>query len=90
MLQITCENAEDMGERVQVRGVPETVQRTLKARAAQRGLSLSSYLRGELALIASRPTPDEVRERLRSRNPVNLLDDERPAAIIRRPRGPLR
>ncbi len=33
-----------MGRLVQVRDVPETVHRTLKARAAQSGISLSEYL----------------------------------------------
>lgn len=71
-----------MGRLVQVREVPEQVHRTLKARAAQSGSSLSEYLRGELALIAARPTPEEVRARLRERAPVRTR--ERPAAIIRR------
>src|SRR2546422_3904819 len=52
-----------MAKRVQVRGVPDTVHRTLKARAAHSGISLSEYLRSELALIAARPTPEEVRGR---------------------------
>jgi len=71
-----------MGKLIQVREVPESVHRTLKARAAQSGASLSEYLRGELALIAARPTPDEVRARLRERAPVRTR--ERPATIIRR------
>lgn len=73
-----------------MRDVPEVVHRTLKARAAQSGISLSEYLRGELALIASRPTPDEVLQRLRSRAPVDLPASEMPERIIRRHRGPLR
>jgi plasmid stability protein len=74
-----------MGKLVQVRDVPEPVHRTLKARAAQSGISLSEYLRAELALIAARPTPDEVRERLRNLPPgVVGPARERPAAIIRR------
>lgn len=79
-----------MGKLVQVRDVPEAVHRTLKARAAQSGISLSDYLRGELALIASRPTPEEVRQRLRERTPVALPESERPDRIIRKLRGPLR
>lgn len=78
-----------MGRLVQVRDVPEAVHRTLKARAAQSGISLSEYLRGELALIAARPTPEEVRQRLRERTPVNLPESERPAKMIRKMRGPL-
>lgn len=74
-----------MSKLVQIRQVPEDVHRTLKARAAQSGTSLSEYLRAELALIAARPTPDEVRARLAQRAPVAV--DERPAEIVRRLRG---
>lgn len=70
-----------MGKLVQVRDVPEDVHRTLKARAAGSGRSLSEYLRAELAVIAERPSPDEVRARLSSRAPVEV--DELPADVIR-------
>ena len=73
-----------MAKLVQVRDVPDTVHRTLKARAAQSGISLSEYLRSELALIASRPTPEEVRDRLRAQPPLVVPARERPAAVIRR------
>ncbi len=79
-----------MGRLLQVRDVPETVHRTLKTRAAQSGMSLSEYLRGELALIASRPTPDEVRARLREQPRLTVPARERPEAIVRKLRGPLR
>jgi antitoxin FitA len=76
-----------MAKLLQVRDVPDPVHRTLKARAAQSGMSLSEYLRAELALIASRPTPEEVRQRLRQHSPVVIgPPSERPAAIIRRMR----
>jgi plasmid stability protein len=78
-----------MGKLLQVRDVPEHVHRTLKSRAAQSGMSLSEYLRGELALIASRPTPEEVLARLRELPPLDVPKGERPEAIIRRRRGPL-
>jgi len=71
-----------MGKLVQIRDVPEQVHRTLKARAAQSGASLSEYLRAERARVAALPTPDEVRARLRQRPP--LTTRERPEAIIRR------
>jgi len=76
-----------MGKLVQVRDVPEQVHRTLKARAAQSGASLSEYLRAELARLAALPTPDEVRARLRQLPPIEPR--ESPEAIIRRLRGPL-
>lgn len=78
-----------MGKLLQVRDVPEGVHRTLKARAAQSGMSLSEYLRGELALLASRPTPDEILQRLRRRTGVELPESESPTKIIRKLRGAL-
>jgi hypothetical protein len=53
---------------VQVRDVPEATLRTLKALAAERGLTLTAYLRGELDRIARRPTNAEIVERLARRN----------------------
>lgn len=52
---------------VQVRDVPEATLNSLKARAAERGLTLSAYLRAELDRLAARPTNAEVAERLARR-----------------------
>jgi plasmid stability protein len=73
-----------MSKLLQVREVPDDVHRTLKVRAAQAGTSLSEYVRAELELIASRPTPEELRARLEGRAAVEL--GERPADVIRRQR----
>lgn len=71
---------------IQVRNVPELLHRSLKARAANAGMSLSDYLLGELQEIADRPTLAEFRERLHTRKPirgvlntVDLLREERAA-----------
>ena len=61
-----------MGVLVQVRDVPEDVRRTLKARAALSGVSLSEYVRGMLARSASRPTPSELQARIKARGRVAL------------------
>jgi plasmid stability protein len=61
-----------MGVMVQIRDVPEDVHRTLKARAAASGTSLSEYLRGELLRTASRPTPAELAARVRARGAMEL------------------
>lgn len=61
-----------MGTYVQIRDLPDPVHRTLKARAAASGMSLSEYLRGLLTRDASRPTPEELAERVRARGPVTL------------------
>jgi hypothetical protein len=53
---------------VQVRDVPEATVRALKALAAERGLTLSAYLRNELDRIAARPTNAEIVERVSRRS----------------------
>ena len=53
---------------VQVRDVPEATLRVLKAQAAERGLTLTAYLRAELDKLAARPTNAEIVERLTRRN----------------------
>lgn len=75
-----------MSSMIQVRNVPEALHRSLKARAATAGMSLSDYLLGELREIAERPTLAEFRERLHTRRPVRaaldtaaLLHEERAA-----------
>ena len=75
-----------MRRMIQVRNVPEVLHRTLKARAANAGMSLSDYLLGELREIADRPTLAEFRERLHTRKPfpaalntADLLREERAA-----------
>jgi plasmid stability protein len=59
-----------MGTLVQIRDVPDEVHRTLKARAAQEGVSLSEYLRSELERVAGSPTPAELLARLQKRKAV--------------------
>lgn len=53
---------------VQVRDVSEQTLNSLKARAAERGLSLSAHLRMELDRLAERPTNAEIVERLARRD----------------------
>ena len=53
---------------VQVRDVPEATLRTLKGQAAERGLTLSAYLRDELDRLATRPTNAEMVEGLARRD----------------------
>ena len=50
---------------LQIRNVPEEISRTLKARAAKKGQSLSEYALAELTRIAERPTIEELTERIR-------------------------
>jgi antitoxin FitA len=56
---------------IQLRNVPDGLHRTLKARAALAGMSLSDYLLAEIRQLAERPTITELRERLERRARVN-------------------
>jgi plasmid stability protein len=70
-----------MSKMIQVRNVPDTLHRILKARAALAGMSLSDYLLSEIRRVAERPTPEEMLERLRQRQGVEPA--EAPAAAVR-------
>jgi plasmid stability protein len=61
-----------MGTLIQIKDVPEDVHAVLKSRAALAGVSLSEYVRGELARVAGRPTPEEFIARVRARGPAEL------------------
>ena len=64
-----------MSKMIQLRNVPEALHRSLKARAAMAGMSLSDYLLAEIREIAERPTLAELRARLHKREPVTVQLD---------------
>lgn len=75
-----------MSKMIQVRNVPDSLHRKLKARAALEGKSLSEYLLAELRRGAERPTLAELRERLQGRassspsvSPADAVREERDA-----------
>ena len=70
-----------MSRMIQIRNVPDSLHRTLKARAALAGTSLSEYLLEQIRRDAQRPTLDELRERLKARTSVRLHPS--PADAIR-------
>jgi hypothetical protein len=69
---------------IQIRHVPDTLHRRLKARAALAGMSLSDYLLSQIREIAERPTLQELRDRLEHRSKV--MPSITPADMIRRER----
>lgn len=69
-MRTACENVRDMSKMIQIRNVPDELHRTLKARAARAGMSLSDYLLNEVRAAATRPTLEEFLERLKRRRPV--------------------
>jgi len=73
-----------MSKMIQIRNVPDELHRTLKARAAKAGMSLSDYLLSEVERIARKPTMQEWLEQVSHDEPVEL--DEPPDVTIRRMR----
>jgi plasmid stability protein len=73
-----------MSKMIQLRNVPDTLHRSLKARAAMSGRSLSDYLLAEIKEIAERPTLAELRERLHRRKAVTVEIDT--ARLVREER----
>ena len=71
----------DMSKMIQLRHVPDSLHRRLKARAALSGLSLSEYLVQEVGKIADHLSAGEIRERLRQRDPYRGKIS--PTSIIR-------
>lgn len=76
-----------MAKMIQIRHVPDALHRELKARAAMAGLSLSDFLVREVRKIAEQPTPEEMIERLKQRepyrgklSPTQVLREERDAS----------
>ena len=70
---------------IQLRNVPEKLHRKLKARAATKGHSLSKYLFSHIREFAERPTMEELKDRLRRREPTSL--DVSPAEVLRQERN---
>jgi plasmid stability protein len=66
---------------IQIRNVPESLHRKLKARAALSGRSLSDYLLNEIRRVAETPTLDELLARIARRSRV--VSDVPPADVIR-------
>jgi plasmid stability protein len=76
-----CLYAKNMSKMIQIRDVPDQLHSTLKARAAQEGMSLSDYIKKELEQIAERPTLREWLGRVRSAKPIRM--DRSAAEMIR-------
>lgn len=73
-----------MSKMIQLRNVSDALHRTLKARAALAGMSLSDYLLAEIKEIAETPTLAEMRQRLHARKPVAAQIDT--ALLVREER----
>ena len=63
-----------MTKMIQIRNVPDDIHRTLKVRAAERGMSLSDFLLAEIEEVAKRPSVEEMLERLRRMPKLDLTE----------------
>jgi antitoxin FitA len=61
-----------MAKMIQVRNVPDDVHRTLKARAAVAGMSLSDYVKRDLQAAAGRPSLEEIDARVVARGKTGM------------------
>ena len=66
---------------IQIRDVPEDVHGTLKSRAAREGMSLSDFLKKELARAVERPTMREWLESTQKAKPIRAKKS--PSQVIR-------
>ncbi len=61
-----------MAKMIQVRNVPDRLHRALLKRAKQRGQTLTDYIQDLLEREVSRPSAEELFERIASRSAVDL------------------
>lgn len=73
-----------MSTMLQVRNVPKEIHRTLKSRAASRGLALSDYALEVLKREVSRPTRDEMLRRFQALTSVTTRESA--ASLVRKGR----
>jgi antitoxin FitA len=73
-----------MAVMVQIRNVPDELHRKLKSRAALAGMSISEYLLREIERSLERPTREELLQRLRSLEPVELQESVAEAVAAER------
>jgi plasmid stability protein len=80
----TCNEVLAMSVMIQIRNVPGQVHRTLKARAALAGKSLSGLVLDELMAMTAVPFEAELKAQLHEAEPFAIKQSS--AAIIRRER----
>lgn len=73
-----------MNKHIQIREIPDRLHRTLKARAAEEGLSMSDWLRRMIERELKRPSWDEMVKRMNALKPVKLTHSA--ADMVRRER----
>ena len=70
---------------IQIRNVPDSLHRRLKARAAMEGVSMSLYVLREIERALARPSRQELLQAIREQPEVVL--DRSPADVLHEERG---
>lgn len=73
-----------MSKMIQIRDVPDRLHKSLAARAAAAGMSLSDYIKKELEMSAAKWTWQEIEQHLQSLPPIQFSED--PVEILRKER----
>jgi plasmid stability protein len=74
-----------MSTMIQIRNVPDSLHRRLKARAAMEGVSMSLYVLRGIEKALARPSRQELLQAIRKQPEVVL--DRSPAEVLREERG---
>lgn len=85
-MSCTPSNVVHMSKMIQVRNVPDELHRALKASAAAEGMTLSDYIKRELADLTGKASLDEIDARVRARGPSNV-ETSWVVQVIREARG---
>jgi len=73
-----------MSVMIQIRNVPESVHRALKARSALAGKSLSDLILDEIVAMVALPSPAEIKARLSDAEPFSMTKSS--AGMVRKER----
>ncbi len=84
-MKLLCFHVYFMTTMIQIRNVPESMHRQLKARAALEGVSMSRYILREIERALARPSRREWLEAIAAQPEIAL--DRSPADILREERG---
>ncbi len=76
-----------MNKHVQIRNVPASKHRKLKARAASKGMTITEYVKRLIESDLDKPTWDEIAERMKQLEPLELTETS--AEMIRHERDKL-
>lgn len=80
-------NVLHMSKMIQVRNVPDDVHRALKVRALEEGMTLSDFIKRELAEIVGQLSFEQIDARIRARRGSSRLRTEDIVEAIREVRG---